>query len=145
MNMIIYIHDKLLIWLQTWSPHKFIKGNKFNGLSTAELKMPESMLPRHWNLLSFQQSCQGNTGSSLKSCLGPERCWHVQQNIPVRHPLERTKGNILSKRESPGHVVRALMKVHGVFMPFSQQGTPIFNISCHVSRTYKKSGFSTLY
>ena len=37
--MIIYMHDKLLIWLQTWSPHNLIKGNKFNGLSTAELKM----------------------------------------------------------------------------------------------------------
>lgn len=102
------------------------KTSSMNWASLTE-RMPESMLPRSWNLLNFQQSCQGNTGNSPRSCLGPRHCWRVQQNIPgfstsdderifsVRCFLQQKpfKGELL------GDWVRVLMKVRGMFMAFS--------------------------
>lgn len=101
------------------------KTSSMNWASLTE-RMPESMLPRSWNLLNFQQSCQGNTGNSPRSCLGPRHCWRVQQNIPgERHPM--MKGFSASdvgqqkpfKGELLGDWVRVLMKVRGMFMAFS--------------------------
>ena len=144
------LYDYFIYTTSSWFDFKhqthtnLFKENKFNELSIADLRMPESMLPRNWNLLNFQQSCQGNTGNSPKSCLGPRHCWRVQQNIPVfdirwwkdeASVFWATKN--LSKVNFWVIECEFWWKCVALSWHFPHQGTRIFNINFHVSRPWE--------